>query len=106
MCAEPADHGLELVIQVVLKAGDTFAELPVSINGGWPRRQHTASDRLLFPCGAFTHHAPANRGCDFVFPVSVVREGWNEITVENGGDKTITVVGLELAIRRAGAVAG
>jgi hypothetical protein len=32
-----------------------------------------------------------------------VRDGWNEITVENGGPKTITVVGLELAVRpRAG----
>jgi len=102
MCAEPADRGLELVIQVVVKAGDTFAELPVAINGCWPQRVHTRSDRLLFPCGSFTHHAPAHRGCDFKFPVSLVREGWNEITVENGGDQTITVVAIELAIRAMG----
>jgi len=103
MCAEPADRGLELVIQVVLKADDTIGELPVAFNGCWPRREHTMSERLLFPCGAFTHHAPANRGYDFRFPVSLVRDGWNEITVENGGSKTITVVGLELAVRpRAG----
>lgn len=101
MCAEPADRGLELVIQVIVKAGDAFAELPVAFNGCWPRRAHTRSDRLLFPCGAFTHHAAANRGCNFKFPVALVREAWNEITVENGGDQTITVVGLELAIRSA-----
>jgi hypothetical protein len=51
------------------------------------------------PCGALSHHAPANIGCDFRFPVALVRDGWNEIVVENGGDKTITVVGIELVIR-------
>ena len=102
MCAEPADRGLELVIQVVVKAGDMFAELPVSINNCWPQRAYSRSDRLLFLCGSFTHHAAAHRACDFRFPVSLVRDGWNEITVENGGDKTITVVALELAIRPVG----
>ena len=99
MCAEPADRGLELVIQVVLKKGDAFAWLPVSINGCWPQREHTRSERLLFPCGAFTHHGPEHFGCDFRFPVSLVRDGWNEIVVENGGDQTITVMAVELAIR-------
>ena len=102
MCAEPADGGLELVIQIVLKAEDAVGELPVAFNGGWPRRERTASDRLLFPCGAFTHHAAANRGYNIIFPGSLVREGWNEITVENGGDRTITVVGIEVAVRPRG----
>ena len=106
MCAEPADRGLELVVQIVLKAEDPVGELPVAFNGGWPRRDHTGSDRLLFPCGAFTHHAAANRGHDYHFPLSLVREGWNEITVENGGDRTITVVGIELAVRPAVGRAG
>lgn len=99
MCAEPPDRGLELVIQVVLRSGDTFAWLPVSINGCWPRREHTRSDRLLFPCGSLTHHAPAHFGCNFRLPVSLVRDGWNEIVVENGGDQTITVMAVELAIQ-------
>ncbi len=99
MCAEPADHALELVVQVILRAGDVTAWLPVSFNGCWPRLEHTRSDKLLFPCGAFTHHAAANDGCDFRFPISLVRDGWNEIVVENGGDRTITVVGVELAVR-------
>lgn len=101
MCAEPADRGLELVIQVVLKAADTVAWLPVSINGCWPHKEHTRSDRLLFPCGAFTHHAAANVGYDFRFPLSLVRDGWNEIVVENGGEKTITVMAVEVGIRPA-----
>ncbi len=99
MCAEPVDRGLELVIQVVLKAEDVFAWLFVSINGGWPRPEHTRNDRLLFACGSFTHHATTHVGYDFSFPVAQVREGWNEIVVENGGEHTITVVALELAIR-------
>jgi hypothetical protein len=99
MCAEPADRGLELVIQVVLKKGDAFTTLPVSINGCWPRLEHTRSERLLFPCGAFTHHSPEHSGCDFRFPVSLLRDGWNEIVVENGGDQTITLMAVELAIR-------
>ena len=101
MCAEPANRGLELVIQVVLRAGDTFAWLPVAINGCWPKKDFARSPRLLFPCGSLTHHATAHAGYDFVFPVSLVRDGWNEIEVENGGDQTITVVALELAIRPA-----
>lgn len=101
MCAEPADRGLELVVQVILRATDKFAWLPVSVNGSWPRKEHTRNDRLLFPCGPFTHHVAANTGYEFRFPVSLLRDGWNEIVVENGGDQTITLVGLELAIRPA-----
>jgi hypothetical protein len=102
MCAEPANQGLELVVQVILKAGDTFAWLPVSVNGCWPQREFTRSDRLLFPCGPFTHHVAAHTGYEFRFPVSLLREGWNEVAVENGGDQSITLVGLELAVRQTG----
>ena len=33
------------------------------------------------------------------FPLALIREGWNEIVVENGGPQTLTVVGLEVGIR-------
>ena len=99
MCAEPLERNLELIVQVVLKAGDKADVLPVSINGCWPQLQHDRSDRLLFPCGSLTHHTPEHVGYNFRFPVSLVRDGWNEIVVENGGDQSITVVCLELAIR-------
>ncbi len=104
MCAEPADRGLELAVQIVLRAADPSELLHVSFNGCWPTRVHTRSDRLLFPCGTLTHHVAANTGCNFTFPITLARDGWNEIVVENGGAGAITVVGVELAIRsRAGA---
>jgi hypothetical protein len=103
MLAEPADRGLELVVQVVLRDGDTFAWLPVSFNGCWPQREHVRSRELLLPCGSFTQHSAEHFGCNFRFPVSLVRDGWNEIVVENGGDRTITIEGVEVAIRAAAA---
>ncbi len=101
MAAEPADTGLELVIQIVLKAGVTFTALPVSFNGCWPRLEHAATDRLLFPCGSLTHHTPEHRGYDFRFPIALVREGWNEVVVENGGAHPVTIASIDLAIRPA-----
>ena len=105
MGAEPDDGALELVIQVVLRAGDSFASLPVSFNGCWPKLEHTRTDRLLFPCGPLTHHVPAHVGCDYTFPVALIREGWNEITVQNGGTGAIQVVCVELAVKRKGSPA-
>ncbi|MBP6506249.1 MAG: hypothetical protein KA257_01680 [Opitutaceae bacterium] len=99
MCAEPADRGLELVIQLVLKAGEKPAALPVAFNGSWPKLDGTPTDRLLFPCGPLTHLTAEHTGWNFYFPVSLVRDGWNEITVENGGEQPITVVCIELAVR-------
>ena len=101
MCAEPTDRGLELVVQVVLKAADRVSWLLASVNGCWPSKEHTRTERLVFPCGSLTHHAAANVGYEFRFPVGLVRDGWNEIVVENGGEHTVTVAGVELAIRRA-----
>jgi hypothetical protein len=102
MCAEPIDRELELLIQVVLKASDSVTHLPVSFNGCWPRLEHGRSDRLVFPCGSLTHHTPDHVGYDFHFPVSLVRDGWNEVVVENGGDQAVTVICLELAVRPVG----
>ena len=101
MTAEPADQNLELCIQIVLKAGDTFTCLPVAFNGCWPRLEQTPTDRLLFPCGPLTHFTTEHRGYDYRFPVNLVRDGWNEITVENGGETPITIVAIELAVRAA-----
>jgi len=101
MCAEPAVRGLELLVQVVLKAGDRFTALPVSVNGCWPVLDHQRTDRLLYPCGSLSHHVPENIGYTIRFPVSLIREGWNEIVVENGGSDPITVVCIELAVQPA-----
>ncbi|MBC7369698.1 MAG: hypothetical protein H7343_23260, partial [Undibacterium sp.] len=99
MCAEPTDCNHELVLQLVLAADDAPAALPVSFNASWPRLAHTPSDRLLFPCGPLTHLTPAHHGRDYRFPVSLVRDGWNEVVVENGGNRPITLASIELAVR-------
>ena len=99
MCAEPGDRGLELVIQVVLKVGDPDEILPVAFNGCWPRLEHAATNELLYPCGCLTQLTPAHQGYNFRCPVELVRDGWNEITIENGNEESLTIVCIELAIR-------
>ncbi|GAB2781721.1 hypothetical protein GCM10027275_26790 [Rhabdobacter roseus] len=99
MGAEPSDRTLELVVQVVVKADEPVTHLPVSFNGSWPQIRYERTDRLLFPCGALTHHTQEHVGYNVRFPVEAVQEGWNEIVVENGGKEPVTLVALELAIR-------
>ena len=99
MCAEPADRGLELVVQVVAPAEAAPAALPISFNNSWPNVAAVPTDELLYPCGSLTHHIPENRAWNFHFPVSLVRDGWNEISIENGGEAPLTLLALELAIR-------
>jgi hypothetical protein len=98
MCAEPADRGLRLVVQVVLRRADAPVGLPVSFNECWPNAACVRTDRLLFPCGSLTHHADDHVGCNFEFPASLIREGWNEVIVENGGAEPVTVACLELGV--------
>ncbi len=99
MCAEPADRNLELTVQVILKATDTITNLSVSVNECWPQLKHERSDNLLFPAGSLTHLSNDHAGYTFRFPVSLVRDGWNDIVVENGGQEAVTVAAIELAVR-------
>jgi hypothetical protein len=106
MCAEPTDRNLELVVQIVLRVGDKFTEMPLAFNGCWPVLEKTPTDELLYPCGPLTHLTAEHRGYNFRFPVNLVRDGWNEITVENGGDSSITITSIEVAIRPIGEALG
>ncbi len=99
MCSEPPGAALEVVIQVVLRADETVGALPVSFNASWPRLATERTDRPLFPCGSLTHHVAEHVAYNVRFPLALIREGWNEIVVENGGPQTLTVVGLEVGIR-------
>lgn len=99
MCAEPTDRDLELVVQIVLRAENKPEALPVAFNGCWPVIEHTPSDELLYPCGLLTHLTSAHHGYNYHFPVNLVRDGWNEITVENGGEQPITIASIEIAVR-------
>ncbi|GAA4454614.1 hypothetical protein GCM10023189_21320 [Nibrella saemangeumensis] len=104
MCAEPSQArpdqaGMELVIQIIVKADDDVTFLPVSFNGSWPETKRECVESLLFPCGPLTHFTSQHVGHNFRFPVSLVRDGWNEVLVENAGKNPVTVVCVELAIR-------
>lgn len=99
MSAEPAGSGLEVVVQVVARAGGRPGPLPVSFNGCWPRLAGDVTDQLLFPCGALTRHVAEHAARNVVFPLERIREGWNEIVVENGGPDPLDLAGLEVAIR-------
>lgn len=102
MCAEPTDHNLELVVQIVLRAGDKCTAMSVAFNGCWPVLEKTSTDELLYPCGTLTHLTAGHCGYNFRFPVNLVRDGWNEITVENGDESPITIACIEVAIRPIG----
>jgi hypothetical protein len=108
MCAETAET-LEFVIQVVVEKKDTLPPVGVYFNGCWPNFDAAPDERLLFPVATMTHHTPDHLGLTFTFPLSSIREGWNEIVVMNGAPKDfwkdqsadyVTVVSLELAVRR------
>lgn len=109
MLAEPADSTLEFVVQVITERSASNPELGVAFNGGWPNYTGEESERLLFPTGIYTRHVTTHRAHNYRFPVSVIREGWNEIVISNGksaGSATpgpveaaVQVVGVELALR-------
>jgi len=99
MCAEPRDRNLELVVQIVIRSEDRVEAMPVAFNGSWPVVENISTDELLYPCGCLTHLTSAHRGYNYRFPINLVRDGWNEITVENGNESAITIDSIELAIR-------
>ncbi|WP_421828525.1 hypothetical protein [Larkinella sp.] len=99
MSAEPADQNLELVVQVVLKAGEKPMYMPVSVNGCWPNLQNESTDKLLRPCGSLTHLTKDHVGYTYRFPVSLITDGWNKIVVENQSKEPITVAALEIAVQ-------
>lgn len=111
MAAEPADKDLELEVQVVTDRTETEPQLGISFNGSWPRYDATPTDRLLFPTGIYTRHAENHRAFNVRFPVSKIRDGWNEVTVFNGRKESKTpqeqalatcrIVSVELAVKRA-----
>lgn len=112
MCAEPADGGLELAIQVVVEQGGGTHDIGVSFNGCWPRFGGEPSLDLLFPSKPRSRHVPEHHAVNFRLDVGEIRDGWNEIVVLNGasrdgtpdeiGESSFKVVSLELAVRSSG----
>jgi hypothetical protein len=112
MCAEPADRDLELVIQLVTERTEKVPDLGVGFNGDWPSFAAKETDRLLFPAGRYTQHAPEHRALNYQFEAPSIREGWNEVLVFNGSHErktpeerranTVNIVSVELAVRKKG----
>jgi hypothetical protein len=116
MCAEPSDAQLELLIQVVVErpapnheSRITNHDLGVSFNGSWPNFEAQPTAELLFPASIYTHHIASHQAFNYRFPVSTIREGWNEVVVYNESHQraslherlanAVNVVSVELAVK-------
>jgi hypothetical protein len=107
MCAEPAEAGLQLMLQLVTERKESQVDLGVSFNGSWPNFEQQPTDKLLFPTGVFTHHTADHQAFNYTFQSIQIKEGWNEVVVFNGNHQrataeerrqnSITIVSVELA---------
>ena len=108
MCAEPADAGLQLIIQIVVDRRDDLPALGVSFNDSWPSVQAEATDKLLFAQLDHAYHLPEYTAFNYSFTVADILEGWNEISVYNmshevatpadRASNSVTIRSIELAI--------
>jgi len=99
MCAEPADRGLELIVQVVVEKKENLPDIGVHFNASSPCFDARATDELLFPNGPSGHHLSKYQAFNYRFDVGQIVEGWNEVVVSNGGDNSVEIVSIELAVR-------
>jgi hypothetical protein len=100
MCAEPKRSRLELVVQVIARRPADLRLVGTAFNGEAPNFEGEPTRDLLFPCGPYRQHTSENVAWNFRHRVSLVRDGWNEITVHNRGRRPLTLVCVEPAIRK------
>ena len=100
LCAEPAGAGLEFVIQLVTDRDQPGRECGLSLNGGWPVFERRESEDLLFPAGPYTKHVEEHRAWNYTLDGGGIRDGWNEIVIYNESAEELSVVAVELGIRR------
>lgn len=81
MCAEPEAGDWQLVIQTILHQRPAGLLLGVSFNGAALTFDGTETDQLLFPSGPNTKHIQEHAAYNYNFPASLIRDGWNEVTV-------------------------
>ncbi|MEN8229131.1 MAG: family 10 glycosylhydrolase [Bacteroidota bacterium] len=114
MCKEPDDRGLKLILQTVTgtDGADPVKEINVRLNGYASSSSSVATDSVLFPevYEPFNRYPPKSqrlnwtspieeiKACNTGFAVSVVREGWNEISVTNVSDQPVRLMSLEIGI--------
>lgn len=103
MCAEPADTGLGLTMQLVADnplPGE--GRCGVSLNGGQTVFAATETRDLLFPAGPYTQHVEEHFAWNYPLARAALREGWNEFTLHNESASTLSVVTVELGLKRRG----
>lgn len=83
MCREPNDGGLTLFVQLIFEKKEAEPFFGVSVNGRWPSAEFQTTDRLLYANGDYGTLLEEHVGYVYTFPVSMIREGWNEFTVFN-----------------------
>lgn len=101
MCAEPPRARLELVVQVIGRGPTLSRRLTTSFNGHAQVTAGTPTRDLLFPCGPYRRHTRENAAGNFCYPTHLIHDGWNEITVHNHGPRPLTLVCVELAVRKS-----
>lgn len=99
MCAEPDAKNLQLIVQLVIKNIEKDPVVAVSFNGSWPQTRNERSAKLLFPCGSLSEHVKEHTGLNYLIRPQGIKEGWNEIVVENGSKFPLNIVSVELAIK-------
>jgi hypothetical protein len=99
MCAEPDAKNLQLIVQLVIKNIEKDPVVAVSFNGSWPQTRNERSAKLLFPCGSLSEHVKEHTGLNYLIRPQGIKEGWNEIVVENSSKFPLNIVSVELAIK-------
>lgn len=100
---------MELTIQIVIQQSEVDPYIGLMLNGSFPTFESRETQCLLVPNRKYTHHVPEHTAYDFDIDASLLRDGWNEVTVYNGtpGWKTleekmrcsIRIEGIECYIR-------
>ena len=109
MMKEPEDMALTVQAAVEEKEGAS-PRLAVAVNHCWPRATAESTQKLLFPSGDFDRLPEGCTGYNFTLPVSLLEEGWNEITVFNlaheSNDKakneenTFRLMNMDIAVKK------
>lgn len=100
LCAEPADAGLVLVVQVIADSAHPGGDCGVSLNGRWPVFARVATEDLLFPAGPYARHVDEHIAWNYTLDCAVIQDGWNEVVLYNDSADDLSIVGVELGIMR------
>lgn len=91
---------LRLTIQLIARLWPKQARINLLCNGHAVTSRGRRATALLFPSGPYSHHVPENHARDFDAPIRLLRNGRNEIRIDNRGRTALRLVGLEVGLYR------